>query len=756
MNRRQPKRPANPSEFARSQDPRECTLCGVTLTQEDHSDLCPVCLLRSDLEPNRSDDAIREEPTVPLPEISARRFGHYEIARRSDGSLHELGHGAMGITFKAIDLNLRIPIALKVLNHRLFQEESARRRFFREARAAASVRHPNVATVYHLGFRGRDIFYAMEFVEGETLDSLIQRVGRLELKSALETTKLVAAGLDAIHKQNLVHRDIKPSNIMIAFDAGRLSSAKIIDLGLAKAVTEGAFESEISIPGVFAGTPAFASPEQFAGVGVDIRSDLYSLGVTLWKLLSGQAPFVGTPAEIMHQHQYAPLPLDRLPQMPPPALTLVRRLLEKGPAQRFQKPAEVVAALEKITGGVIGTTPAEGPRNETAPQPAQRPKTTEDLGAYDLYLRGMALVELLDRPANEKAIVFFKRAIDKDANFALAYCGLARAYVEQDGFVNDKSLLDSAVQNCRMAIALDPSEMRGYEQLGRAYFAKGWYAQCDKALEKALELGPDDGRTNALAAMRHLAKQDFATAYRHFQKAYAADQSEPRWVYYAAKILFGVGLADVADRWIRQALDRESNPQRHHMMECYRAMWRGQFAAASSGFAQLPPDLKDYDYSVADGLLFCAIGTQNWPAVIQFCNDQLDSMRENISLRTYLAVATDAVGRKAQAREMAREIVRCGLERLEQPGQLDVPWDVPLYVAWAERYLQNKPQAYDYLRRFLANRTLLHVPLGLKNPILHVFREDPEFLTIAGEMHAKFDVVRQAIGEGETGIAGDG
>ena len=122
-------------------------------------------------------------------------------------------------------------------------------------------------------------FYAMEFVEGETLENLIKRLGRLEIKVALEIATQVAAGLAAIHKRKLVHRDIKPSNIMVSLEEGGAVIAKIIDLGLAKPAPDARpAEAAISTPGVFAGTPEFASPEQFAGVGVDIRSDLYSLG----------------------------------------------------------------------------------------------------------------------------------------------------------------------------------------------------------------------------------------------------------------------------------------------------------------------------------------------------------------------------------------------------------------------------------------------------------------------------------------------
>src|SRR5262249_40052096 len=122
----------------------------------------------------------------------------------------------------------------------------------------------------------------------------IRRSGRLELKLALEVVTQVASGLAAIHKQNLVHRDIKPSNIMVSFQEEAAMTAKIIDLGLAKSLNEPGDQTAISTPGAFAGTPEFASPEQFAGVRVDIRSDLYSLGITLWEMLIGNAPFRGT------------------------------------------------------------------------------------------------------------------------------------------------------------------------------------------------------------------------------------------------------------------------------------------------------------------------------------------------------------------------------------------------------------------------------------------------------------------------------
>jgi serine/threonine protein kinase len=291
-------------------------------------EFCPVCMLRKAVagavEPGGS-SAFEETVKPTTPEQAVPRFEHYELVTGEDGKPVELGRGAMGVTYKALDINLRCPVTLKVISERYLGDESARLHFLREARAAASVRHQNVATVFHLGRTGDNYFYAMEFVEGETLEKLIKRSGRLEVKLALEITSQVAAGLAAVHEQNLVHRDIKPSNIMVRLKEGGFVTAKIIDLGLAKTLSASASEAGISSPGAFAGTPEFASPEQFAGVGVDIRSDLYSLGVTLWLMVTGQKPFRGPSADVMYQHQHALLPLERLQDVPQPVVVLLEK-----------------------------------------------------------------------------------------------------------------------------------------------------------------------------------------------------------------------------------------------------------------------------------------------------------------------------------------------------------------------------------------------------------------------------------------------
>jgi serine/threonine protein kinase/Tfp pilus assembly protein PilF len=357
-----------------------CQTCGARIPVG--IDFCPVCVLRraggndsglkeaittgpdsehysADTEvglarvlrsPARTDEEGSEARSTTRRIVS--RFENYEVMLDQDGQPVELGRGAMGITYKAFDSDLRFPVTLKVVSEKYVGDESTKLRFLREARAAAKVRHPNVGSVFHLGSSGGEYFYVMEFVEGETLESLIKRSGRLEVKLALEIAAQVAAGLEAIHEQQLIHRDIKPTNIVVRLKEDGRVTAKIIDLGLAKEVTEAGSQSAISNLGAFAGTPAYASPEQLAGLGLDIRSDLYSLGVTLWEMLAGQAPFSGSATEVIDQHQHSPLPLEQLKGLPEPLVVLLEVLLEKDPAQRVQSPGELLKAIQVVAAAV--------------------------------------------------------------------------------------------------------------------------------------------------------------------------------------------------------------------------------------------------------------------------------------------------------------------------------------------------------------------------------------------------------------------
>src|SRR5215831_14514099 len=263
-----------------------CASCGALTDTSLFGDesTCMACLLRLGFADtiSRADES---SSGTSFPD----HIGPYVIARCDDGSLWQLGHGAMGITFRAIDESLQRPVALKIINANLGSRSAqARERFTREARAAGALRHPNVATVYQFGIREEtgQFFYAMELVEGETLEERVRRLGPLDALTTIDIALQVTAALQAAEERRLVHRDLKPGNLMLvdaapsplsfstdnatrtshprkknATGASRLL-VKIIDFGVAKAVAEKTNAMSLTHGG-FVGTPAFASPEQF-------------------------------------------------------------------------------------------------------------------------------------------------------------------------------------------------------------------------------------------------------------------------------------------------------------------------------------------------------------------------------------------------------------------------------------------------------------------------------------------------------------
>jgi len=302
-----------------------CWACGEPL---DAKGDCVACFLRTAL----------DESVVETKQLSSLVFGDFEVEQRSDG------HGAMGTTYLAVDKVLRRRVALKVIEVPAVptsrDAQAVRERFLREARAAAALRHPNVAAVYHFGASrdGTHCYYAMELVEGETLEALVRRDGPLNSKVALEIAIQITQALMAATAHGLIHRDLKPGNIMLTrsgTDAAELQ-AKIIDFGLAKAVADAGGEMDITHGG-FVGTPNFASPEQFESGPVDVRSDIYSLGATLWFALTGKTPFAGRNIEeIRRAQKLAALPTEQLKaaHVPPFLRSLLKSMLALEPAGR--------------------------------------------------------------------------------------------------------------------------------------------------------------------------------------------------------------------------------------------------------------------------------------------------------------------------------------------------------------------------------------------------------------------------------------
>jgi len=313
--------------------------------------------------------------SMPDPLEGGMRFGVYEIDCHADGSLCELGRGAMGVTYRATDTSLQRKVALKIIKIDIAERSAdARERFVREARAAAAFRHEHIATVYQFGMRLEtgQYFYAMELIEGETLDDRVHRAGPLDARTTIGIAQQVTSALVAAEKHGLVHRDLKPANLMLvnaddsavaesdqaqakrrrirALRKSGIPVVKIIDFGLAKAF-HSATDPKSLTHDRFVGTPAFASPEQFEHSALDVRSDIYSLGETLWFALTGKTPFGGRTLSEIHSAQKSnALPTKQLKgaHVPHRLKSLLESMLAFEPASR-PGTGELAARLQRCS-----------------------------------------------------------------------------------------------------------------------------------------------------------------------------------------------------------------------------------------------------------------------------------------------------------------------------------------------------------------------------------------------------------------------
>src|SRR5215470_3203321 len=321
-----------------------CSSCGRPLTHVGPDGECLRCLFDWGA---TAEEGQRNVGVAPGP----LRYGQFEVETDTHGFPIALGAGAMAVTYRARDTVLNSVVALKVISLKLAENPIARARFLREARAAAQIHHPNVARVTHYGEQDGEYFYAMELVEGETLQARVERTGPLPLSLALEVIEQAARGLAAAEACGVVHRDLKPSNLMIESDPSDQLLVKIIDYGVAKIVVSETDTMDQTQAG-FIGTPAFASPEQFGnGHKIDTRSDIYSLGATLWYLLTGRVPFPSGSMEEIRAKQDKALPVEELRglHVPGQVVSLLKSMLAPDPKDRPQSARELLAALHRCS-----------------------------------------------------------------------------------------------------------------------------------------------------------------------------------------------------------------------------------------------------------------------------------------------------------------------------------------------------------------------------------------------------------------------
>jgi tRNA A-37 threonylcarbamoyl transferase component Bud32 len=292
---------------------------------------------------------------APKPSRRATRLGRYEI-------LQHIATGGMGAVYKARDVELGRDVALKVLANELANQREALERFRREARSAARLRHENIVTLYECGEVNGTYFLALEFVDGIDLHDYITQKGQLEPGEARQILAQAARALDHAHKQGIVHRDIKPSNFLIAHEGEQLV-VKLTDLGLARLTREDEFR--VTRSGSTVGTVDYISPEQARdSAAADVRSDIYSLGCTLYHMLAGQAPFPdGSLTERLFKHlETEPPDVRRFnPKVSAGLAALLRKMLAKKPEDRYQTPAELLQDLTRPDLDKRADPPAQDP-----------------------------------------------------------------------------------------------------------------------------------------------------------------------------------------------------------------------------------------------------------------------------------------------------------------------------------------------------------------------------------------------------------
>jgi eukaryotic-like serine/threonine-protein kinase len=314
-----------------------------------------------------------EEPTRQVP---ATRVGRYTIERK-------LGEGGMGVVYAARDERLERTVALKMLSS-LAADPTARQRLWREARAAASVNHPNVCQIYEIGEDGRELFIAMELLQGEVLSDRLRR-GTLGAGEAVPIVLGMLSALAALHARGIVHRDLKPSNVFLT-----AHGVKLLDFGLARPELDGTLGADTGLTrtGMVMGTPRYMAPEQATGEGLDGRSDLFAAGAILFEMLAGRPAFSGrTVADVIHATRYEQ----------PPALTgsppvtaldrVIRRALAKRPADRFasaEAMAEELRGVDGIEGHAAPTVVHALTRLVVLPFRVLRPDPETDFLAFSL------------------------------------------------------------------------------------------------------------------------------------------------------------------------------------------------------------------------------------------------------------------------------------------------------------------------------------------------------------------------------------
>ena len=674
-------------------EPGHCDVCGSPIDGVLADLGCPVCLFQAGL---------GDQPDAG-PQ-NARQFGSYAITEREDGTFDELGRGAMGITFRAQDTTLNRAVALKIIDPRRDRSDHARERFMRGARAAAGLRHPNVATIHHFGVHEStgQYYYAMELVEGETLEERVRRTGPLDARIVVAIAQQIVAALAAAEKRGLVHRDLKPGNIMLVANDTDALEVKIIDFGLARAVESRSDPMTITRDGGFVGSPAFASPEQFAHAPLDVRSDIYSLGVTLWFALTGKTPFAGHTLDAIQAAQKTnAVPFERLKAagVPRRLIALLTSMLALEPAarpgvtelaQKLQRVANrkrSVLALAIVAVLLIATLFFFlRPPHESKPANA---------AASEAFLKGQFLWNRRTGPDFETAKIYFEKAIALDPNYAPAYAGLADTY---QFIANDNRLLRAdyytkAKQLIRRALELDPNVAEAHAAAGLLAMNYDWdWQTAEREFKRAVNLNPNYATAHHWYATFLQLQGRFDEALREIELARRLDP------------LSGIINADVGQALIFAGHFSEAGEKLKETMKLDPTFTKGHLWLAINHILNAR-----YDDATAELKIL----------------EREDSQDVGTSWQGYLGMIYGLTGR----REEAEKIVSVLQKRYQADPTSDHISLMLVYIG-----LDRKDEAFAELEGEYRWRSTAMTTLKT-NPVYNRLRADPRFLDLMQRVH---------------------
>ena len=608
-----------------------------------------------------------------------KKLGKYEV-------LGELGHGAMGVVYRARDPIINRLVALKTITTGLADDPNLLQRFYREAQAAGGLQHPNIVTIYDMGDEQKLPYIAMELIEGESLEQIIHR--RANISVALKLTYALQAcrAFDYAHKRGIVHRDIKPGNVMVT----RESVVKVVDFGIARVL-----DTSKTQTGMLIGTFAYMSPEQYNGEHADERSDIWSFGVLLYELLCFQRPFTGeTPASLMHSIcSQEPRPVcGRAPDCPPEIETIVGKLLRKSPQERLQSMEDVLLELEPVLKELQSRSVAE--------------LVTQSRGLIDRgefaqareVLRDSLRIDSTNTQARallEKANAELKRLLIRPK--AQQHVGKGRALLEEGRVQEAKAEAENALnldstfgpareleQDIRRELERVQMVMDWLQAAGQR-LAEGMPDEADQLLAKVFEVEPANKQAEALKGQVLAEKAEQQRRLRRSQEMQEARALWTRLDYEGCIAILGRLQKEFpGDEQVQGLLDtvREDQAEQHRLKTLERA--RGFLAAGK--------------YAESRELL---LGLQR-----QFASDEeiarlLEDVRADEAKQRRLQGLAEA-GNFLSSREYEKCIARLtGLEK-EFPGD----WEIlqALKVAREDQAEQQRQQGIAEVRNLLAAR----------------------------------------------------